>query len=40
MHNNLVKTGHTGEIAAIFLPFLDFAFAVGGADDERVIACF
>jgi hypothetical protein len=37
MHDDFVKAGGTGERAAVFFPFLDFAFAVGGADDEGVI---
>jgi hypothetical protein len=37
MHCDLVKAGDARVRAAVFFPFLDFAFAVGGARDERVI---
>jgi hypothetical protein len=37
VNGDLVKAGNAGEPAAVFFEFLDFAFAVGGADDEGVI---
>jgi hypothetical protein len=37
MNDDFMEAGGTGERAAVFFPFLDFAFAVGGADDEGVI---
>jgi len=37
MDDNFVEAGDAGERAATFFPFLDCAFAVGGADDEGVI---
>ena len=38
VHDDFVKSGDAGKRTAVFFPFLDSAFAIGGADDQGVIA--
>src|SRR6266699_1932655 len=37
MSDDLMKPGHAGKRAAIFLPFLHVTFTVSSAHDERIV---